>query len=527
MQAEVHFIHGMGDASAFFSPRSGQARPDPRLGSREVLRRVSFSGALVATLFAALLLRIDRTEAAPSLGLHECRLESAAVRGSVTARCGYYSVPEGPEQSGRRISLHVAIIPAVRLAPAADPLFVISGGPGQAASDFYVSAAPAFAYLRRDRDIVLVDQRGTGKSNRLDCALEYEDDLTSMSTASLQLLAQRCLRTLPGDARFYTTSMAVRDLDAVREALGYERINLYGVSYGTRVAQHYLRRHPTRVRATILDGVVPARVALGPAVAIDAQKSLDSIFDRCAADSQCNAAFPDIQLHFASLHDRLRARALRLSVPEPLTAEPVRIRFGAAELSASVRLLSYTDDTASVLPLLIHEAQAGRAHGLAAQYLMIRRSMARQMAMGMHFAVVCSEDVPRWNDEEISTEALQRTYLGAGFMQAIGTICERWSRGWVDPDLSEPLRSPAHVLILSGSDDPVTPRRYGEEVFKNLPNATHLVLSGQGHGQIGTGCVPRLAAQFVDRGNAASLDAACVDHVTAAPFMLSPTATAP
>jgi len=527
VQVEVHFMPGAGDASAFFSARSGLARPDPQFGSLEALRRMSFSTVLVATLLAALLLRIDRTEAAPSLALHECRLESAAVRGNVTARCGYYSVPENPEQPGRRISLHVAIIPALRLAPAADPLFVISGGPGQAASDFYVSAAPAFAYFRRDRDIVLVDQRGTGASNRLDCALEYEDDLTSMSTASLQLLAQRCLRTLPGDTRFYTTSMAVRDLDTVREALGYERINLYGVSYGTRVAQHYLRRHPTRVHATILDGVVPAGVALGPAVALDAQNVLDGIFDRCTADSQCNAAFPDIHLRFTALYDRLRARPLRLSVPDPLTAEPARIRFGVAELGAVVRMLSYTDDTASVLPLLIHEAQAGRAQSLAAQYLMIRRSMARQMAMGMHFAVICSEDVPRWNDEKISIESLQRTYLGAAFMQAIGTICERWPRGRVDPDLTEPLRSPAPVLILSGSEDPVTPRRYGEEVFKDLPNATHLLLSGQGHGQIGTGCVPKLAAQFVDQGNATGLDAACVDHVTAAPFMLSPTATAP
>jgi len=158
---------------------------------------------------------------------------------------------------------------------------------------------------------------------------------------------------------------------------------------------------------------------------------------------------------------------------------------------------------------------------------MIRRSMKRQMAMGMHFAVVCSEDVPRWNDEETNEEALQRTYLGTAFMQAIGTICERWPRGRVDADFTEPLRSPAQVLILSGSDDPITPRRYGEEVFKDLPNARHLVLSGQGHGQIGTGCVPRLAAQFVDHGNATDLDAACADLVTAAPFMLSPTATAP
>lgn len=513
MQAEVQSIHRTGHSSVFL-PRQGP-------------RRTLLFGVL-AVLLVAFQLRIDRAEGAPSLALHDCRLESSAARGSVTARCGYHSVPENPEQpSGRRLSLHVAVIPALRLAPAADPLFVISGGPGQAASDFYVSTAPAFAYFRRNRDIVLVDQRGTGASNRLDCSLAHEDDLASMDVASLEMATRRCLRTLPGDARFYTTSIAVRDLEEVRESLGYETINLYGVSYGTRVVQHYLRRHPTRVRAAILDGVVPAMVALGPGVAIDAQDALDGILERCTADWRCDAAFPGIKLHFIALQDRLRARPLRLSISDPVTAEPVHIRFGAAELGAAVRLLSYTDDTASMLPLLIHEAQAGRAQALAAQYLMIRRSMKRQMAMGMHFAVVCSEDVPRWHHESISEEALRRAYLGTAFMQAIATVCERWPRGPVDPDFAEPLRSPAQVLILSGSDDPITPRRYGEEVSKDLPNARHLILSGQGHGQIGTGCVPRLAAQFVEEGNAANLDVACADMVAAAPFMLSPTAAAP
>src|SRR5690606_4668082 len=200
----------------------------------------------------------------------ECRLHSAQAMHSAAARCGWLTVPEdGNQPQGRSIRLHVAIIPALRLQPAADPLYIISGGPGQAASEMYLNMAPAFARIRRDRDIVVVDQRGTGRSQRLDCAFPDEQALTAAD--ELQQTTQQCIGSLPGDVRCYTTSIAVQDLDAVRAALGHARINLYGVSYGTRVAQHYMRRHPERVRSAILDGVVPADLPLGPTIATDAQ----------------------------------------------------------------------------------------------------------------------------------------------------------------------------------------------------------------------------------------------------------------
>ncbi len=488
-----------------------------------------FCRALAAALMLCWVLAPGMAKAEGSLSLRDCRLHGASVPGSVAARCGHYSVPENPEQpQGRKISLHVALIPALRLAPAPDPLFVLSGGPGQAASDFYLSIAPALARIRRDRDIVVIDQRGTGRSNRLDCALPDDGDVASLAPESLPGLVQDCLEALPGDARFYTTSIAVRDLDQVREALGYESINLYGVSYGTRVAQHYMRRYPTRVRAAILDGAVPPEVALGPSVAIEAQQVLDDALGRCAADARCAESFPDLAQRFADLQARLQAGPLDLWLPDPVTAQPSRTVFGVAELAAAVRLLSYTDETLSLLPLLIHEAQAARRpHALAAQYLMIRRSMDRQMAMGMHFAVVCSEDGPRWSAEGITDAALRRTYLGATFMAALKSICARWPPGPVDADFNEPLRSGVPVLILSGSNDPITPSRYGEQILQELPNARHLVLQGQGHGQIGTGCMPRLAAAFIAEGKADRIDARCARTIAPAPFMLSPTATAP
>lgn len=466
--------------------------------------------------------------ASATLSLQPCRLEGAQAAGSAAARCGTYRVREDRDSpDSKELQLHVAVVPALRLEPHPDPLFIFAGGPGQAASDFYLAASPAFGRIRRDRDIVLVDQRGTGRSHRLECALPDDADMPVVEPERLKPMVRDCLRGLGGDPRFYTTSIAVRDLDEIRAALGYEAINLYGVSYGTRVAQHYMRRYPKRVRTAILDGVVPAELALGPDVATDAQRALDNTFARCAADTACGREFPHIAQQFEALRTRLNSAPVSVSITDPRTAAVTPATLDAARLGAAVRLLTYSDETTSTLPLLIHQAQVlERPHGLAAQYLMIRRTADEQIANGMHFAVVCSEDAPRWPPPD-TDEAASRTYMGTDFMRGMRAICAEWPRGPVDADFSQPMRSELPVLVLSGGNDPITPARYGEQILPGYPNSKHLVLAGQGHGQIATGCVPRLAADFIARGSAAGLEDDCVRNVAPAAFMMSPVATAP
>lgn len=426
------------------------------------------------------------------------------------------------------MQLHVAVVPALRLKPAADPLFIVSGGPGQAASDFYLSVAPAFARIRRDRDLVVVDQRGTGRSNRMDCTLPDDSEFATVDPQKLQELVRTCRAHLPGDPRYYTSSIAVRDLDDVRAALGYEKLNLYGISYGTRVVQHYMRRYPGRVRTAILDGAVPAEVALGPDVAIEAQRATESSLQRCARDESCSQQFPDILAQFAALQQQLRKQPLSVSIPHPLTGAITRTTIDAARFGAAVRLLSYSDETVATLPLLIHEAQSLREpQALTAQYLRVSNAMEEQIAAGMHFAVVCSEDAPRWAQEKVTEEALAKTYMGTAFMSGMRAVCEAWPRGPVDTDFGEPLQTDVPTLILSGSNDPVTPQRYADQIMKGVRNGRHLVGAGQGHGQLATGCIPRLTAQFVAAGSAAELDDACVRNIRPTPFMLSRTAPAP
>lgn len=487
-------------------------------------RGVQFRAAIFCSALAG-----SCAPAAESLRLEECRLESQAVHGSVAARCGRISVRENRDDGhSRELQLHVAVIPALRLTPEPDPLFIISGGPGQSASDLYLTVSPAFARIRRDRDIVLVDQRGTGRSNQLDCPLPDDADFTQFEPQNTRPLVEACLAELPGDPRYYTTSVAVRDLEDVRAAGGYESINLYGASYGTRVAQHYMRRYPKRVRTAILDGVVPAQLALGPDIALDAQRALDAAFDRCAGNERCAEQFPQIAQQFRALLGRLRKEPVTVSIPDPVTGEPADTRLDEARLVGAVRLLSYSDEMTSTLPLLIHEAQSLREpRGLAAQYLMARRAMDAQIAEGMHFAVVCSEDAPRWDSQRVSSEELARTYMGTMLMDVMRAVCEQWPRGPVDRDFSLPLRNDVPTLLLSGANDPVTPPQYGEQVLRGLSAAKHLVLDGQGHGQLAIGCVPRLMAHFIEAGSTQSLDTQCIRKVAPAPFMLSRSATAP
>ena len=485
--------------------------------------------ALVAWIFCS---AIGAASADEPLRLADCRLESTVAGGSVAARCGHYRVRENRDDPhdnvGKELQLHVAIIPALRLKPAADPLFILSGGPGQAASDFYLSVAPAFSRIRRDRDLVLIDQRGTGRSNALHCMLPDDSEFVAFDPQKLQMAVRECVASLPGDPRYYTTSIAVRDLDDVRAALGYRKLNIYGISYGTRVAQHYMRRYPDRVRTVILDGAVPAEVALGPDVAIEAQRAIDSTLQRCTRDEACAREFPDISVQFAALRERLRRDPVKLSIAHPLTGSLTDTTIDEARFGAAVRLLSYSDETVSTLPLLIHEGQSlHNLQSLTAQYLRVQSDVEEQIAEGMHFAVVCSEDAPRWAQQDVPEERLATTYMGTAFMRGMRAVCQEWPRGPVDADFGEPLQSSIPTLILSGGNDPVTPDRYAVEIMKGLRNGKHLVAAGQGHGQLATGCIPRLTAEFIATGSLASLDDACVRNIRPTPFMLSRTAPAP
>jgi len=461
-----------------------------------------------------------RADAAP-LRLQDCRLESTVVRSSVKARCGWFEVNEDRNDSkSKRIRIHVAVVAASRKEALRDPLVVISGGPGQAASDFYLSSAGAFERLRADRDIVVIDQRGTGKSNRLDCKLPDETETARFDAELIKKFSRECLQHLPGDPRFYSTSVAVQDLDEIREALGYGQINLYGISYGTRVAQHYLRRYPAHVRSVVLDGVVPVEAALGPEIAPAAQAALDSILERCASQTDCRQAFPNVKEELAQLRAQLTRTTIDLSVPDPRTALATRLDFGYMHMAVALRLYSYSDDTASLLPFLIHEAAQNRVGPMAAQALSISRSLDEQIANGMHNAVVCTEDIPFITAAARSDPAIERSYLRSVFVETLDAMCSVWPRGVIDENFHAPLQSETPVLLLSGENDPVTPSAYGTQAAKHFARGRHLIFPGQGHGQLMTACGVSVVRRFIEAGSADKLATECLTNVQPAPFVV-------
>jgi len=464
---------------------------------------------VLAALLALLLpvVALADTPVGATLELEDCRISAGPGFPGIKARCADFERPLDPAHpAGETITVFVAVVAALSLEPKPDPFVPIAGGPGQASSEFYSGYANAFESIRRERDIVLVDQRGTGASTRLDCELDEEVVEGRVSVEESVEGARRCLESLPADPRFFTTSVAVEDLEAVRRALAYPQFNVYGISYGTRVAQHYLRRFPESTRTVILDGVVPPQVALGPKIAIDAQRALDAIFARCEESPPCNERFPEVGRSFARLTSALDEQPVLVELPDPLTGTLQALSFGHNELAGALRLLSYHPNTVALIPLLVYEAAAGNHAPLASQYLMVSESLSEALAIGMHNAVVCTEDAPFFDREAVDREALEATYIGPVQLDALEAMCSVWPAGVMDEELRAPVATDRPVLLLSGEADPITPPRFAELAAVEMSNKALLVGTDQGHGQAARTCIPEIMAEFIDAGSVDAID---------------------
>lgn len=454
----------------------------------------------------------------PTIPLTECRLP-----GGVIGQCGTLTVPENRQTSGgRTIDLDIAVLPATGSSSVvqADPLFLLAGGPGQAATEVYPNAAFLFEEVNRTRDLVLVDQRGTGDSNGFVCANLTDESLPDdMPDEAAVGLLDECRQTLEAQADLtqYTTDRFIEDLEAVRVALDYDTVNLYGASYGSRAALAYMRRHPDIVRSAVLDAVAGPELVLFRDMPRDGQRALDLLFDRCAADEACNAAFPDVRAEYDELLAGLETPQ-PVSIIHPLTNEPLEISMTGDRLGQYVFNILYSPEFQSLLPLLIHHAhETGDFTPLVVQALAIGESAG--VYPGLLYAVACSEDAPLIDADEAAASQDDTSF--SSFADNFQAICATWPRAEVASDLREPLASDIPTLLLSGSADPVTPPTYAERVAATLPNSRHLVVDGFGHGVIGYGCMPRLVAQFIRDGNAAAIDTTCLDELKPPPFFVS------
>ncbi|MEE8118836.1 MAG: alpha/beta hydrolase [Gammaproteobacteria bacterium] len=473
------------------------------------------------TVFLIILLFAGTVWAEPEFS--DCRVTGSNGISQLQGECAFVTVPEDRDIEGsREIALHIMRLKARARDVQSDPVFFIAGGPGQSATDGYLAEGGAFYFVRKQRDIILLDQRGTGQSNRMQCPEpETGLDIDAINAETRRAWITQCLSALPGDPRLYTTLHAIEDLEHLRRELEYNQINLYGISYGTRVALAYLRAYPENVRSVIIDGVVPMDLALGPNISLEAQRALDNIFERCTTNTACHDAFPDIRQSFYQLLERLREQHVNVSLRDPTTGEPIDIEFDDELLGGALRLLSYQKESVSLMPLLIHQASVNNDFvPLAAQAIMVTKSIGEMIAYGMHNAVVCNEDVPFYGASAAQQAAMRNTYLGTMQFDVLVEICAQWPVYAVPETFKQALVSDKPVLLFSGELDPITPPANGERAARTLPNSLHVVAPGQGHGVAPRGCAPTIMATFIEQASVNDLDVSCIDTLQSAPFFV-------
>ncbi len=437
--------------------------------------------------------------------------------------CGVVEVPEdraNPE--GRVIPLKVVVLPATEPGGPPDPVFFLAGGPGQAATELAPMLAQALDGVRSQRDFVFVDQRGTGDSNPLTCDL-LEEQLAFSDSVPIEVTEddwRACLAAMDASPGHYTTPVAMDDLDEVRRALGYERINLWGGSYGTRAASVYLRRHPESVRAAILDGMAPVDMRIPLHFAADAQRALDLLLASCREDPGCSARFPELGERIGELLDSLdHDPPRRFRVRHPRTGEWEETPLPRAAAAAVLRAILYSPAFSSLAPLIVESALNGDIGPLIS---LADPAVGPDLSLGMFLSVLCAEDIP-FVDAESAWEAAGDTVFDTEAAEELMEACSVWPRGELPPDYREPVRSGAPVLLLSGELDPVTPPRWGDHAAATLENARHLVVPGAAHGTLMVGCVPDLIGQFLDTADPAALDDACLADMTRPRFWFSAT----
>jgi pimeloyl-ACP methyl ester carboxylesterase len=438
--------------------------------------------------------------------------------------CGKLTVFENRvTRAGRTIDLNVVVVPALDSNSKEEPLFDLEGGPGVAATvaaGFYAKEGKEY---RRHRDVVLVDQRGTGNSNPLTAPPKTsgpQDYLTEMYPVKYVKTMRQALEQR-ADLTQYTTSIAMDDLDDVRAWLGYERINLFGLSYGTRAVLVYMRQHPERVRSAILMGVAPTNLKMPLHHARAAKRAMDLLLEECSGDAACHQAFPEIQRDWEEVLERLGREPARAEYSPPDKSPKVTVEIQRDIFAEKLRNRMYSRQSAARIPFIIHRAAQGDFSPFLKEAIPADRSVPDFIADGMYLSVTCAEDVP-FIDQDEAAKANAANPFGNYRVVQQTRACGMWPQGKIPDDYQQPVRSDIPVLIFSGQMDPVTRPERGEEVASHLPNSRHVIISHGAHGIDGltnVECLDKLMLEFLSKGNARDLDISCVERVLPPPFI--------
>ena len=467
---------------------------------------------------------LGRLENSKSISLEPCEVNGVSEGTKEKVLCGRYEVFEDRvAKAGRKISLKIVVFPATGSDKLGDPFWYLPGGPGSSATEDAPYIANQYQKLRERRDIVFVDQRGTGESNPLNCELFNSADPQSYFGYYFPLEdVRRCRTKLEQNAnlKLYTTSIAMDDFDDVRAGLGVDQVNLIGGSYGTRAVQVYLRAHENHVRTVVLHGVSPTNQFMPRDFPQHTERALNGVIDECLADEKCRSAFPELRAEVKKVLDTLMKGPVEVEVKRQQGSSKVKLSRDLA--GEAVRYMLYQPGAASRIPLLIHEAANGNFGPLADAALFYRMNIVGTGSNGMYFSVTCAEDLPMIKPGEGEKNSAN-TFLGDYRLTQQRAACALWVRGSIPSNYSEPTRSKVPALIMTGEWDPVTPPAYGDTAAKYLPNSLHVIVPHGGHGfggLDGTECLDDLIVKFVTAGTTSGLDTSCVKNIKRRGFVL-------
>jgi len=467
--------------------------------------------AVVVLLQAASTLRHGPSK----IALRDCDVQGLQGK----AKCGTLQVYEDrAARKGRMIDLNILVLPATGDKREPDPIVYFAGGPGSAATEDASGIAQAFPNWREHRDLLFVDQRGTGGSNPLNCDLFDPADLQSYLGYFFPLEAVRKCRTqleTKADLKLYTTTIAADDMDDVRAALGYEQLNLFGGSYGTRAALTYLKRYPKHVRTAILHGVSPTTHYMPSDFPQQTERAIQGVIGECAADAACNKAFPNLKDEAKSVLAQLLKGPIEVEVQKPDSNEHVKVKLSRDLGAEAIRYMLYNPVSASRVPLVLHRAAEGNFVPLAQAALRYRMILVSTGSNGMYLSVTCAEDLP-WIKPGEGERMAANTFLGDYRLRQQREACALWPRGSIERDYAEPVRSDVPVLILTGEWDPITQPSNGAMVTKTLTNSLHIVVPHGAHGLgglEGIECVEGLMTELIERGAVKGLDTSCVQGI--------------
>ena len=457
----------------------------------------------------------------PFTQLQPCKLPGIAAE----LLCGKLEVFENrPAHSGRTIKLNVVVVPALEQKSKQEPLFDLAGGPGGASTDAAAFYAIVVRNYFRNRDVVLFDQRGTGQSNPLQCPHDATPQHFLSEMYPVEYV-KNCRQVLEqhADLTQYTTPIAMDDLDDVRAWLGYERINLFGLSYGSRAAQVYLRQHPEHVRSVVIMGVDPPYQKLPLYHARDGQRAMYLLLDECASDSRCSAAFPQIRQELQGVLTRLMRQPAVVDYTLPETGKPARVEIRRDVFAEKLRSLLYAPATSHRIPFIIHQAAGNDFVPFLKAAIPRDRNRPDFIADGMYLSVTCAEDTP-FIDPAFAARLNKGNLFDNYRVSQQRRACSLWPRGRVAKDYHEPVSSETPVLILSGYMDPVTPPQWAEGVASHLPNSKHVMIRHNAHlpdGLTHADCLYKLIMDFLNQGNAKALDTSCVELMTPPEFQIA------